>query len=254
MAVVGGMHDCDSSCCSTADKELPTRPAAPLLLTYPPWDTAAQGSNGTQSSHNSTGGSNLSPAETVQATRSSTYQSDPSAAAGAGAGAAADAGPQPEPCIPVPSGHDLVGSDKVASTFKAPPSHQPALCWLPGPLPVAAGDIYPLVASHNTVRSDGISVESPNRGRFYGRKDAGVAVIWNPFLPMLIGLCCMGRCTETSPRMLLSDTKGMTKDQPNYHLMIILCCYTGACSPSRRRTTPSCISRSHPSHTATLPW
>jgi len=61
--------------------------------------------------------------------------------------------------MPMLDGHDVVGSDKVDSTFVAPPSHQPALCWLPGPLPVTAGDIYPLVASHNTVRSDGIMVD-----------------------------------------------------------------------------------------------
>jgi hypothetical protein len=36
--------------------------------------------------------------------------------------------------------------------FQVPPSHQPAVCWLPGGLPVQQGNVYPLVASHNTVR------------------------------------------------------------------------------------------------------
>ncbi|KAF8066293.1 Art7 [Scenedesmus sp. PABB004] len=33
-----------------------------------------------------------------------------------------------------------------------PPSHQPALCWFEGSVPVAAGEVHPLLASHNTVR------------------------------------------------------------------------------------------------------
>jgi hypothetical protein len=41
---------------------------------------------------------------------------------------------------------------KSQPDFQVPPSHQPAVCWLPGGLPVQQGDVYPLVASHNTVR------------------------------------------------------------------------------------------------------
>eukprot|EP00878_Enallax_costatus_P039770 GHUV01045673.1.p2 GENE.GHUV01045673.1~~GHUV01045673.1.p2 ORF type:complete len:114 (+),score=40.22 GHUV01045673.1:523-864(+) len=32
------------------------------------------------------------------------------------------------------------------------PSQQPGICWFDGEVPVKSGDVYPLVATHNTVR------------------------------------------------------------------------------------------------------
>jgi hypothetical protein len=119
----------------------PTAPAQPLLLTYSPWTPIATGTSLARQA-----------SSTVSGTVSNSISSRVTASSEASdvdfssqdSGKSAD---RLESLCHLPVHPRASRTSAYRSS-----SQQPGVCWLPGGLMVKPGEVYPLVASHNTVR------------------------------------------------------------------------------------------------------
>jgi hypothetical protein len=121
-------------------------------LTYSPWTPTAAGAS--LSSQGSSTASNTG-SFTVSSTASSTVCSlAGSTTAACSKASGADSGTSPGQSTEGLEGlgHLSLNPRPSSSAAYRTSSHQPGICWLPGGLMVKQGEVYPLVASHNTVR------------------------------------------------------------------------------------------------------